>query len=216
MNGMTDKLREQVSALADDGLLESEHELLVRRFAVDRTLRLCWERYHLIGEAMRRGLPHVDTRGFADRVMVILEGEPLHQEPARNGVMASLGKAFAGVAVAASVAAVAVIGLRHDAGQVNATAAAPSEIVPATAQFSATPASYPTVSNAAWNGDAPDIQAQLGNYLINHNEMTSSLSQPTVLPYFYVATYDPRTQTVTQPLTRTSQPTYNQDKRNRR
>ncbi|HET7651124.1 MAG TPA: hypothetical protein VFL15_10540, partial [Gammaproteobacteria bacterium] len=64
--------------------------------------------------------------------------------------------------------------------------------------------------------DAPDIQAQLGNYLINHNEMTSSLSQATVLPYFYVATYDPHSQAITQPLIRNSQPINRQDKRNRR
>lgn len=197
MNDMTDKLREQVSALADDSLLEGEHELLVRRFGADRNLRVCWERYHLIGEAMRKGLPHVDTRGFADRVMAALGAEPAREEPVRTGMLANLGKAVAGMAVAASVAAVAVIGLRHDAGHSSQSMAiAPSEIVPATAQFNVTPAAYGTVSNATWNGNTPDVQAQLGNYLINHNEMAASLSQPGVLPYFYIATYDPRAQTL--------------------
>ncbi|MGH8372674.1 MAG: sigma-E factor negative regulatory protein [Gammaproteobacteria bacterium] len=213
---MTDKLREQVSALADDSLLQGEHELLVRRFSVDRNLRLCWERYHLIGEAMRKGLPEIDTRGFADRVMAILDVEPVRYEPARNGMLAYLGKAFAGMAVAASVAAVAVIGLRHDTGHSGQSAAmAPSEIVPSSAQLNVTPASYGTVSNATWNGDTPDVQAQLGNYLINHNEMAASLSQPGVLPYFYIATYDPRTQ-INHPRKQNAQASVSQDNRNRR
>ena len=213
---MTDRLREQVSALADDSLLEGEHELLVRRFAADRSLRLCWERYHLIGEAMRKGLPQVDTRGFADRVMAALGAEPVRAEPARSGMLAVLGKAVAGMAVAASVAAVAVIGLRHDAGHSNQNmAAAPSEIVPATAQFNVTPAAYGTVSNATWNGNTPDVQAQLGNYLINHNDMAAALAQPGVLPYFYIATYDPRAQT-NHPRNQNGQPAAGQDNRNRR
>ena len=212
---MTDKLREQVSALADDSLLEGEHELLVRRFGVDRSLRLCWERYHLIGEAMRKGLTPMDTRGFADRIMAALNSEPVHQEPIRTGLLAYMSKAFAGMAVAASVAAVAVIGLRHDTGHSNQSASAPSEIVPSNTRFSVSPAAYGTVSNATWNGNTPDVQAQLGNYLINHNEMAASLSQPGVLPYFYIATYDPRTQT-NQSNTRNGQAAASQDHRNRR
>lgn len=213
---MTDKLREQVSALADDSLLEGEHELLVRRFGADRNLRLCWERYHLIGEAMRKGLPQVDTRGFADRVMSALGAEPVREEPVRAGMLAYLGKALAGMAVAASVAAVAVIGLRNDAGHSSQSmAAAPSEIVPANPQFNVMPASYGTVSNATWNGNTPDVQAQLGNYLINHNEMAASLSQPGVLPYFYIATYDPRAQTH-HARNQNGQPAAGQDHRNRR
>ncbi|HET7921733.1 MAG TPA: sigma-E factor negative regulatory protein [Gammaproteobacteria bacterium] len=195
---MTEKLREQVSALADDSLLSDEHALLLRRFAADRGLRLCWERYHLIGEALRGGLSPVDLHGFADRVMAVLDAgtDAPAGKPERDSVLAWFGKAFAGIAVAASVAAVAVIGLRHDAVS-NAPATAlvpPSEIVPAGTQLDATLASYSTspVSNAAWNGAAPEVQAQLGNYLINHNETAAALPQPGVLPYFYVATYDPR------------------------
>ncbi|MGH8400285.1 MAG: sigma-E factor negative regulatory protein [Gammaproteobacteria bacterium] len=213
---MTDKLREQVSALADDSLSEGEHELLVRRFSVDRNLRLCWERYHLIGEAMRKGLPQVDTRGFADRVMAILDTESVRHEPVRTSLFTYVGKAFAGMAVAASVAAVAVIGLRHDTGHLNQSAAAPSEIVPSGASsLDATLASYGTVSNATWNGNTPDVQAQLGNYLINHNEMTASLSQPGVLPYFYIATYDPHAQ-ADRARKQSAQPATNQGNRNRR
>lgn len=213
---MTEKLREQISALADDSLLASEHALLVRRFGADRGLRLCWERYHLIGEAMRKGLPDVDTRGFADRVMTMLDGQIAQDVAPRSRLLGLASKAFAGIAVAASVAAVAVIGLRHDAVIAPQTAAAPSEIVPVNPSLNATLASYTTggVSNATWNGAAPDVQAQLGNYLINHNETAASLPQPGVLPYFYVATYDPRASG--HALARSAQPSAAQDPRNRR
>lgn len=213
----TDKLREQISALTDDNLSHGEHELLIRRFSVHRELRLCWERYHVIGEAMRKGLPHVDTRGFADRVMQVLEGESPQHEAPRSGLLSNLSKGLAGMAVAASVAAVAVVGLRHDTGHMiqGASAAAPSEIVPSNAAANVTPASFGTVSNATWNGNTPDVQAELSNYLINHNEMAASLPQPSVPPYFYIATYDPRVRS-SQVVQHGGQSNANQGNRKRR
>ena len=89
---MTEKLREQISALADDELPEGEHELLVRHFAAEKALRVYWERYHLIGEAMREGLAPVDTRDFADRVMTVLMQEPAAQAAARSGNFARFSK----------------------------------------------------------------------------------------------------------------------------
>jgi len=124
---MTDKLREQISALADNELPQGEHELLLRRFAGERSLRLCWERYHLVGEAMRKTLPAVDSRGLADRVMATLSQEraPAVVPAPRRVVL----RAVAGVAVAASVAVISVVGLRHDA-RVDQASVGPAEIVP--------------------------------------------------------------------------------------
>src|SRR5690242_17311524 len=104
---MTQKLREQISALADHELPDGEHELLLRRFAVERSLRLHWERYHLIGEAMRKALPAVDTRGLADRVMAELDTGTAPGEAAPRSHR-DLLRGLAGVAVAASVAVVAI------------------------------------------------------------------------------------------------------------
>lgn len=184
---MTEKLREQVSALADDELPESEHELLARRFTAERHLCLCWERYHLIGEAMRKSLPPVDTRGFADRIMLALGQEQFPQKP--RGLGSHLGRAAAGIMVAACVAVVALIGVRYE-GAASSMGSTTTEIVPPASNILTTPVAYGMVNNATWNGNTPNVQAELNNYIISHNEISAALGQQNVLPYFYITTYN--------------------------
>ena len=184
---MTEKLREQISALADNELPESEYELLVRRFAAEKHLCICWERYHLIGEAMRKSLPQVDTRGFADRIMLALNPQPAKQ-PQRTPRL-SYRRALAGIAVALSVAVVALAGVRY-AGNHSQPGITPAEIVPPTSPLQTTPVAYGMLNTAAWNGNAPEVQAELSNYVISHNEISVALGQQDLLPYFYITTYN--------------------------
>lgn len=184
---MSEKLREQISALADDELPVDEHELLIRRFSLDKYQRICWERYHLIGEAMRRALPQIDTHGFADRIIKALDDDaPLvKQYDAR--MIGYFKKSAAGVGLAACVAIVAVYGLRHGSGIGMRSLSAPSEIVPTTAAIQTNMVSYGNPNTAAWNGNVPDVRAQLADYVINHNEVATSIEQQGMLPYFYLS-----------------------------
>ncbi len=186
---VTDKLREQVSALVDGELPTGEHELLLRRFTVERSLRLHWERCHLIGEAMRKGLPDADTRGFADRVMAALTEEPAQAEqPARFG--GTWIRAFAGAAVAASVAVVAIVGLRHDPHQQGY---APAEIVPgAQANASIPPLSSDFVNSANWQGQLAPIPAAVRANLVEQEDTNSSLTSQGLQPYRYIPRQAPR------------------------
>ncbi|MGH8397066.1 MAG: sigma-E factor negative regulatory protein [Gammaproteobacteria bacterium] len=183
---MTEKLREQISALADDELPVGEHELLTRRFGSDRYLFICWERYHMIGEAMRKALPHVDTFGFADRVMAVLFEAPAEQK--RHSLTGYFGKIAAGVAVASCVAVAALIGLRHNDAHLP-LALAPTETVPPSPPLQTSLTAYGRASNASWNGNLPDVRAELSNYIINHNEASAALGKQGMLPYFYITTY---------------------------
>ncbi len=184
---VTDKLREQVSALVDGELPAGEHELLLRRFTVERSLRLHWERCHLIGEAMRKGLPDADTRGFADRVMAALGEETVAVEkPARLGGIWT--RAFAGAAVAASVAVVAIVGLRHDPHQ----GYAPSEIVPGTASVQTPPLSSDFVNSANWQGQLTPVQAAVRANLVEQEDTNSSLTSQGLQPYRYIPRPAPR------------------------
>lgn len=179
---MTDRLREQISALADNELPENEHELLLRRFAGERSLRLCWERYHLVGEAMRKTLPAVDTRGLADRVMASINQEAAPAAKAATG-RSALGRAAAGFAVAVSVAVAAVVGLRNDDRIQQSVAGAPAEIVPQENALQAVPSSSGLVSSASWDGSAYQVQASLRGYLVNHDAMTAALTGQATPPY---------------------------------
>lgn len=65
---MTDKIKEQLSALVDGELPDSERELLLRRMETDEDLRKTWRRYNLVHDVLHRNLPqHVDS-GFTDRL----------------------------------------------------------------------------------------------------------------------------------------------------
>ncbi|MDE2023256.1 MAG: sigma-E factor negative regulatory protein [Gammaproteobacteria bacterium] len=185
---MTEKLREQISALTDNELPESEHELLLRRFATEGYLRHCWERYHLIGEAMRKRLPQVDTRGLADRIMQALAGEPATPQP-HNVRRVPAVRIAASVAAAVCVAVVALAVTRFGGGPGH-LGAAPSEIVPPASALQTTPVGYGMVNAAAWNGNMPEVQAELNNYIINHTETSAALGRPDPLPYFYITTYN--------------------------
>jgi negative regulator of sigma E activity len=184
---MTEKLREQISALADDELPESEHELLVRRFAVEKHLCVCWERYHLIGEAMRESLPHVDMRGFADRIMQVLS-EQAAEQPRRARRFPTV-RIAASMTAAVCVAVVALAAVRISGSQRH-TGFTPSEIVPPVSAIHTTPVGYRMMNTAAWNGNTPEVQAELTNYIISHNEVSAALGQQDPLPYFYLTTYN--------------------------
>ena len=187
---VTEKLREQVSALVDGELPDGEHELLLRRFAVERSLRLNWERCHLIGEAVRKDLPAADMRGFADRVMAALADEPVQQAEKAGRFGGMLTRAFAGAAVAATVAVVAIVGLRHDPRQAGY---APTEIVPGEVVIGqTTPISSDYLNSANWQGNLPPVQASLRGNIVEQDDMNSSLTQQGLQPYRYIARPAPR------------------------
>jgi sigma-E factor negative regulatory protein RseA len=113
---MSEQIREQVSAFLDGELPDSETELLLKRLTRDGELRESFGRYALIGEAVRGGTSSLMTKGFAGRVNLAIDGEPIpaggHPPQVRT---ARWWRPFAGAAVAAGVAAVAVVALQQRA-----------------------------------------------------------------------------------------------------
>src|ERR1700675_554963 len=107
---MSEQIREQVSAFLDGELPDSETELLLKRLTRDGELRESFGRYALIGEAVRGTSHGFLTRSFAGRVNLAIDGEPV---PANGHVPQSQAprwwRPFAGAAVAAGVAAIAVV-----------------------------------------------------------------------------------------------------------
>jgi len=135
---------ERISSLMDGELHGMERDGAVDDLLTDEAHRQCWERYHVIGDAMRGNLPGGFDSGLASRVMAALENEPtvlaptLASTPASAGASAPtpitaptqaaapiqsqgpaargrslLGRKMTGLAVAASVAAVAVLGVQN-------------------------------------------------------------------------------------------------------
>jgi sigma-E factor negative regulatory protein RseA len=184
---MSEQIREQVSAFLDGELPNSETELLLKRLTRDGELRESFGRYTLIGEAIRGTTRGLLTKGFAGRVNLAIDGELL---PVNGPISQSRGlrwwRPFAGAAVAAGVAAVAVVALQQRAvaptlrtgTQLTARVAAPAQSA-AIAVGGAVPApreaiSYtvPTTSPAPPSAMPP---ARLTNYVFAHSRYSSGL-----------------------------------------
>jgi hypothetical protein len=115
---------DKLSALVDNEVAEWELKSVVQLLKHDRELQACWSNYHLIGDAMRGSLPRHLCPDLADRISNALENEPHHfnpqtSSPSTSTVTQTRTRAAAGFALAASISAVAIIGVMgidHDAG----------------------------------------------------------------------------------------------------
>jgi sigma-E factor negative regulatory protein RseA len=190
---MSEQIREQVSAFLDGELPNSETELLLKRLTRDGELRESFGRYALIGEAIRGTSADLLTKGFAGRVNVAIDGEAVsaNAHVARTGAP-RWWRPFAGVAVAAGVAAVAIVALQQrtvvppvrPGTALTAQNIAPAQTgvpVPgASAQLPREAISYtvPATSPAAPAAMAP---ARLTNYVFAHSRYSSGLDQRGVL-----------------------------------
>ncbi len=106
---MTEHSDEQLSALVDGELEANQHHLLIRRLERDQTLQGRWSRYFLMGEAIRRDLSGDLTVNLAQRVHASIENEPpLTPEVRGQSVSKAWPRSATGLAVAASVAAIAL------------------------------------------------------------------------------------------------------------
>jgi sigma-E factor negative regulatory protein RseA len=189
---MSEQIREQVSAFLDGELPNSETELLLKRLTRDPELRESFGRYALIGESLRGGTNARLSRGFPGRVNRAIDGEPLvvHPETVRSRSTV-WWRPFAGAAVAAGVAAIAVVALQQRAVAPTVRAALPMTV----------PNGAPPYARVALNGgtttprealsytvpatvpDAPAAlpAARLTNYVFAHSKYSSVLGQNDVL-----------------------------------
>jgi sigma-E factor negative regulatory protein RseA len=186
---MSEQIREQVSAFLDGELPNSETELLLKRLTRDGELRDSFGRYALIGEAIRGTSRGYLTRGFAGRINLAIDGEPVSaNEHVAHARAPRWWRPFAGVAVAAGVAAVAVVALQHRAvapalrvgAAVTAQNAVPAQLAPGTVQAPREAISYtvPAPSPASPAAVAP---ARLTNYMFAHSKYSTGLAQRGVL-----------------------------------
>lgn len=180
---MNDEIREQLSALVDDELSDLERPLLLGRLQRDAQLRACLGRYQLIGEVMRGGTARAAGLGIARRVQDALEQEPVPAGSSRvsSTPMARLWKPLAGLAIAASVALVAVLSVQR----LQTPLGQPLALV-----SNAPPQTIVRADDSRWNRVAPQVEQRLNGYLVNHNEYAASRGMPGVLPYVRIVGYE--------------------------
>ena len=177
---------ELLSALVDGELHGVEYGHAVDAIHLRPELKQRWKRYHIAADALKKGLPPALLKpDFSARVMQAIEAEPTVLAPRHFSYKVNpVTKQLAGLAIAASVTAVAVLGAQTWRVQQRA------EPVAAVAQVA------PPVINeirpvAALVGDnAPlpaHVQSQINQYLLNHNQ--NALAAQRMLPYARIVGY---------------------------
>ena len=175
---MTNSSDERISALIDGELDEQAHHGIVDELLKKGEARATWARYHLISDTLKQNLPTGIDKQFSSRVMDALQNEPtVLAPPAPQGLQ--FGRRLAGLAVAASVAAVAVLGVqfmyqeegRAPAGQM---AQAPSNASPSNVSPKA------SVANQSFARAAITPNIQTVTQSMNPPTRTPSLSQQLV------------------------------------
>lgn len=194
---MSDKMNEQLSALMDDELADRSE--LLGELGSNMALRAGWARYHLIRDVMTDHLPDQPYMDISARVSASLEQEPaifapLHKRrrPSRLRFMA---KQVAGLAIAATVSAVAVLSVQQhgtaDSPAAGGLAATTPAAIPAPTTVTPRQASAQVRYVTADNGLDQKTQSKLSGYLVNHNEYSVSANMQGLMPYMRIVSVTP-------------------------
>jgi sigma-E factor negative regulatory protein RseA len=168
---MNEKKLEALSALMDGESFDSDFASL-QGWTGDEGLRKTWGRYHVIADCIRGTLPrHIDP-ALSDRIAMALRNEPTILAP--DAVIARPWlKPLAGMAIAASVATLAVVGIQFS--RTGTPGAGPGPSV--AEQMTATPGGFGGQLNLAAGNNlirpvdpVRRVDARLHSYLINYNE----------------------------------------------
>jgi hypothetical protein len=169
---MSDKIKDQMSAFLDDELPDDEAELLLRRLGTDAELRRMAARYLLIGQSLRR--ERVPALDLDRRIARALEDEDAYRaSDVEEEGPPRWWRPVAGVAVAATVAVIALMGLRNT-GEGTAPEAVTAD---AGVAVDADPAEFDYVVPADIPAVRPvsAVPARLTNYMISHGERAGTL-----------------------------------------
>lgn len=199
--------------LVDNELEPWEMDEALHELMQDSELQARWRNYHLIGEAMRGQLASSVCPDFSARMARALESEPIHfpqpkAAPVTPAVSHSRTRTAVGFALAASLSAVAVIGVMEMGrpgaavpGGAQVAMEAPQEKVPAvvytfTANVSSLPDSLPVSGTLPATGrtDALGVHTvaatrelplanDLTDYLMNYPRHAANYDKEDTLSY---------------------------------
>lgn len=214
---MTEKLRQSLSAVIDDEADAFELRRVLDELGHDQELRGLWERYHLIGNALR-GECSALPAALPDRVWDALASsgeEPLAADPEADAGPATAAAAslpataapwraragrLTGLAVAASVAFAVVIGFNGlEPGEgpqgvqvAGAQDAPPAVSVAQTEESTVQPGSSDPSAGARLNlaADASPSDVKRAQAYILHHTQQQALNQAGVMSFVKMATYE--------------------------
>ena len=171
---MNKENREWLSALADGELQGQELEQGLNALRDDPELLASWRAYHVVRDTVSSNLNHSVDLQLHSRIAAALESEPTILAPQRRA--RPWLKQVAGLAIAASVTGVAIIGVQSMNG------------------VDTNPTAIPVAQNQEYLRMEPSLVARveekspqnsdaLNAYLVNHNEYSANSGIQGMLPY---------------------------------
>ena len=186
---MSEKRKENVSALVD-GELVSDIETSVDELLKTPQLKDSWARYHLIRDSLKQNVPPQLDFGFSQRVSESIASEPTILAPAVSNN--SILKPIAGFAIAASVAAMAILGIQQNHDNANSDGQTVVSVQPQSIAESV-PLRTVSLSDAGQSQEREleaEARARLNNYMLNYNEYRSQSGFQGALPHVRTVTFD--------------------------
>lgn len=188
---MTANQNELLSALVDGELTGNELEQALQLLSTNEIARAQFQRHQLVSDVLHGHVLHNQSVNLTDRIADALRDEPaliiLAKHKAKTFVIpfpAQFWKQATGLALAASVGALAVIGVMNQSQ--NQLMPASSNIIASVEQAPAAPIMVAGKGNR-WTVSEPEVEDRLNTYLVNHNEYAGASS---VFSYSRVVSYD--------------------------
>lgn len=197
---MNQNQEELISAFVDNETTEFESRRSINELVDNAALRRCWERYHLVRDALQRNLAGSYDGEFADKLMARLEDESLPLQPQlASGRWRTPAVAVGMAAALAVVGLVAVKSVTSPRTGPELARSGPLDgIVPTGVARSEAPARpLLPVATTTVSGGAPDFHqavfpqiggssARMDSFLVNHAEYALPVG---VMPYARVIGY---------------------------
>jgi len=184
---MTEHKREQVSALMDGEL----DEVASSRLAEDESVKNIWRRYHLISDVIHQRTPQTSPH-LAAKISELIKNEPTVLAPGHRSFPAYL-RPVAGIAVAASVATLAILGIQQYR---NDTETREPVVAQLTVQSQSPVRGIMIPAEQANMESIRPVQmeiqsdAKINRYIMNHNEYQSNAGVQGVMPYVRLVATD--------------------------
>ncbi len=168
---MNDKSLEHLSSLMDGEVSRETGIFLTRRLASDESLCATWERYHLIRECIRQPGSKLVVNGMCEKLNVSLGAEEPVSVPVWH--QQRWFKPVSGMAIAASVALMALVFTAPQMGTVPESVTVPARTTAANQPFvSPNPLKVMPLSQpASFSANRQSETARLNAYLLRHNQM---------------------------------------------
>jgi len=184
---MSDHQREHLSALVDGEIEESLLRPTVSALESNQELAGAWERYHVIGQAIRGEAVRPEFSKVAANVRsrIAAEPVPMASKSPRGRGRSRLGP-FVGAALAASAAFLAVFAVP----QLFDPRPAPPAPAAAVALADPSPQFGLASPGQRWHLDKPALQNKLDRFLVNHQAFSPSAGIKGFLPDATVVGYE--------------------------